>query len=270
MRHLSLHINGIHIAGVESGEGVPLLFLHGWGASSKFWKENISSLAAHYRVIAFDWPGFGNSPAPPDAPYTIEWFTELLGRIMDELLSEKDPAILVGHSMGGAIAIAFTLDHPERVRGLIPVCAPIKGRTALSWKAIVLTLPVIRWFTYIFLKIGWLRQRICAQYFTYSVPMYLEVVADFGRCCFGAVILTVLSMLKLNLSGRLHEIRVPTYIVTTEYDFIVHPDQLKLQRTITEAEFKVYPKCGHCPPVECPTAFNRDVLDFLDRKVMKY
>jgi pimeloyl-ACP methyl ester carboxylesterase len=266
MKNFDFDIDDIHIHGVESGQGEPVLLLHGWGASSKFWKENIPPLAAHYRVIAFDWPGFGNSTAPPDAPYTIEWYTELLGRIMDKLRLQMVPTMLVGHSMGGAVAITFALEHPERVRSLVPVCAPIEGRTAFSWKVVALTLPVIRRFTYLISKIDWFQQRICTQYFTHSVPMDPEVVSDFGRCCFGAVILTVLSMRRLNLGPRLHEMRVPTCIITTEYDLIVHPDQLELQRAISGATFTVFPQCGHCPSVERPAVFNRDVLAFLNVK----
>ncbi len=89
---------------IERGTGRPLVLLHGGGASAKTWLPVLDQLAENRRVIAFDVPGFGDTPVPPDAAFTMEW---LLDQLPGELarVGINEPVDLVGNSMGGLIAL---------------------------------------------------------------------------------------------------------------------------------------------------------------------
>jgi pimeloyl-ACP methyl ester carboxylesterase len=106
----------------DIGEGPPLIFVHGWGLSSRAYAKALPELArAGVRVVAPALPGFGRS-----APLSGEYTFEKLARWMDELLDHagvEEPAFLVGHSFGGGVATATAFHHPERARSLVLVNA---------------------------------------------------------------------------------------------------------------------------------------------------
>ena len=102
----------------DTGEGMPIVLLHGMGDSSLGWRAVESDLVAHgYCVIAWDALGAGDSPKPRRGDYSIPAHAARL----DALLAEKQlrDVVLVGHSLGGATALVYTQQHPERVRRLI-------------------------------------------------------------------------------------------------------------------------------------------------------
>ncbi|MBC7782802.1 MAG: alpha/beta fold hydrolase [Burkholderiales bacterium] len=104
----------------EQGEGPPVLLIHGSGPGVSAWANwrlNIGALAQRNRVIAPDLVGFGYTERPQGATYGKElWVAHMLD-LMDALAI--DQADMVGNSMGGGLAIAFALQHPERVRRLV-------------------------------------------------------------------------------------------------------------------------------------------------------
>jgi len=207
-------------------------------------------------VIAFDWPGFGTSDSV--GPFTIERYVSLLGKIMDALGLRA--ATIVGHSMGGAIATAFALAHPERVARLVQVCAPIDGATAFPWYIVLASWPIIRWLVFLFGKIRWIR-RVSARIFTSTVPMFAEVIDLAGRIPYAAIVGTVRSMRSTRLPVA--RLAVPTHAIVGGRDRVVRPAQAELQRATPGITITPFPDCGHCPPVECPPDFVCDVEAFL-------
>jgi pimeloyl-ACP methyl ester carboxylesterase len=104
----------------DAGDGPPLVFLHGWGLSARSYARALPTIAASgARVIAPALPGFGRS-APLEGEYTFE----KLARWVDQLLEHlgvDEPVAIVGHSFGGAVAVATAWHHRERVRALVLV-----------------------------------------------------------------------------------------------------------------------------------------------------
>lgn len=94
----------------------PLVFVHGLSSHMGFWEHQLVRFAEQRRVLALDLPGYGSS-GRPDAPYTPPWYAEVLQIWLDQL--GVDRAVIVGHSMGGQIALTFALTHPARVAGLV-------------------------------------------------------------------------------------------------------------------------------------------------------
>lgn len=101
---------------IEKGEGFPLILLHGNGEDCSYFEHQIEPFAQHFRVIAIDTRGHGQTPRG-DAPFTIRQFAEDLLAFMDEHGIAK--AHILGFSDGGNIAMVFALAHPERVEKLI-------------------------------------------------------------------------------------------------------------------------------------------------------
>lgn len=89
---------------IDRGTGRPLVLLHGGGASASTWLPVVDLLAEHRRVIAFDVPGFGDTPLPPDVDFGIDWG---LSQLPIELarIGIYEPVDIVGNSMGGLIAL---------------------------------------------------------------------------------------------------------------------------------------------------------------------
>lgn len=100
----------------ESGTGHPLLFLHGFCDNHSVWSEFVEPFAKSYRVVTPDLPGFGSSE-PLASPFSID---QVADEIADWWGARKlGPCIVVGHSLGGYIALAIQARHPEMLKGLV-------------------------------------------------------------------------------------------------------------------------------------------------------
>jgi len=112
-------VGGRSVAYGEAGDGVPVLFLHGWGLDHRVYKRSLARLVATgVRVVAPALPGFGGSEPLPQQESTLAGFATWLAEFLDAL-EITDPALIMGHSFGGGVAIVFAHNYPERVRGLV-------------------------------------------------------------------------------------------------------------------------------------------------------
>lgn len=100
----------------EGGQGPTLLMLHGFAASKEVWLKQMELLTPHFHVIAPDLPGWGESSRVEGASYNIDAQVARLQGFVDALNLPK--VVLIGHSMGGAIAGVFAAEHPEHVAEL--------------------------------------------------------------------------------------------------------------------------------------------------------
>lgn len=101
---------------VDYGEGPPLLAVHGMGGSWESWLSNIPELGGHYRVIAVDLPGFGGSEALA-AGAGFNAYLDSLAGLLDEIGIPE--VVLLGHSLGGLVALSFAAAYPDRCLGLV-------------------------------------------------------------------------------------------------------------------------------------------------------
>ncbi|MGN6272378.1 MAG: alpha/beta fold hydrolase [Protaetiibacter sp.] len=113
----------LHVA-EDVGSGPVVVFIHGIASSSITWTNVVPLLEANHRCIAIDLLGFGGSPLPLGAQYTLPEHVAALARTI-RTLRLREPFVLVGHSMGGLIAPRYAARHPRRVRGLVLVSPPI-------------------------------------------------------------------------------------------------------------------------------------------------
>jgi pimeloyl-ACP methyl ester carboxylesterase len=101
---------------VDEGEGDPLVFLHNGGGFYHIWEKQLVFFRKGYRVIAPDFPGFGES-SESDNPYTLEYCFSVVDVFLQQL--RLDQVILVGNCIGATIAIQYALSCPDKVRKLV-------------------------------------------------------------------------------------------------------------------------------------------------------
>ncbi|HEV8013323.1 MAG TPA: alpha/beta hydrolase, partial [Pontimonas sp.] len=122
----------LHVA-VDEGAGHPVILLHGLASSSATYDLVVPLLRDNHRVISIDLLGFGQSPAPATASYTLEEHVEAVERTIRSL-KLTGRATLVGHSLGSLIAARYAARNPSLLSHLILVSPPIylPGETVLD------------------------------------------------------------------------------------------------------------------------------------------
>jgi pimeloyl-ACP methyl ester carboxylesterase len=113
----------LHVA-VDTGTGSAVVMIHGIASSSVTFENVVPLIEGSHRVIAIDLLGFGGSPAPADARYTIEEHVAALSRTIRGLRL-RQPFVLVGHSMGTLIAARYSATRHARLSRLVLVSPPI-------------------------------------------------------------------------------------------------------------------------------------------------
>ena len=101
---------------LATGQGQPVVLIHGVGLNKEMWGGQVVGLASKYRVIAYDMLGHGASPRPASGTPLLGYAEQLL-ELLDHL--QLPAATVIGFSMGGLVARAFALHYPERLQGLV-------------------------------------------------------------------------------------------------------------------------------------------------------
>src|SRR5579885_2709070 len=262
-------VNGTTLYYEVAGEGHPLVLNHGGLVDHHLWDDQFEEFAQYFKVIRYDMRGFGVSGLIKSGmePYSM---TRDLYSLLRFLSIEK--TYILGLSMGGELAIDFTLQHPEMVDALITVSAALSG--------FVKSYPEDLQAKFVEMEEAFKRGDIAR-----SVEISLQVWTDGPTRAPGQVDPVVRervrSMTAHNFSrdddedvepqpmeppafGRLSEIRVPTLIIVGDKDveFI-----LKIAHTLEEgvagAKKMVIPDTAHHLNMEKPGEFNRAVIEFL-------
>lgn len=111
----TIEVNGVRLAYDRRGNGTPMLLLHGFPLDHNLWDEVVPLLENQFDLILPDLRGFGKS-STVDSFYSMEDYASDIAALLDHLGIQK--AAIVGHSMGGYIALAFARLYPERISGL--------------------------------------------------------------------------------------------------------------------------------------------------------
>jgi 2-succinyl-6-hydroxy-2,4-cyclohexadiene-1-carboxylate synthase len=128
----SLNLRGIRLAGATHGDTPRTVFIHGFGGSGGDWDRVWQALPDSFSALRYDQRGFGASVALDDAPYSHT--ADLLALLDARGIAQAD---LIGLSQGGAVALHFAMEHPERVRRLVLISPALFGWSwSDEWKAI--------------------------------------------------------------------------------------------------------------------------------------
>jgi pimeloyl-ACP methyl ester carboxylesterase len=239
------------------GHGRPVLFLHGWLGSWRYWFPTMERVAEHFRTYSFDFWGFGESRRQ-STEENIQNYSDQVIRFIDEL--GIDNVLLVGHSMGGMVALKTAINHPQRIGRVAAVGAPIVG-DSLSW---LLKLTDHQVLAKMFARLPRLR-RFMFNYFLGETndPAVKEILDDSVKSSSTTLQRAVSSMWRTDLRPQLHRLTVPTLIVHGGRDEIVHPNQADLFDNVPAAEVMVMPESRHFPFLDEADLFNDLLIRFL-------
>lgn len=279
MNNHFIHLAGVRMHYLSAGaHGSPVILLHGGGvdSASLSWKLALPALAESHRVFAPEMPGYGTSDRPASFQHTIENYIALLLRFMDTL--EINKAHLAGVSMGGAIAIGFTLAHPGRAIKLVPVSSYGLQRITPTpqWLSYALTRnAAMSNVTYAMLKhsrslAGASLKAIFADPQNITPDLIDDVYAEIKKAGTGSAFAqfqqheVTRAGLRTNYMDRLHEINALTCFIHGEKDALVPlADATDAAQRVPNAQLQVMHNCGHWPQRERPDEFNRIINEFL-------
>jgi len=268
-------IDGINIRYLRQGDSnhKSLVLLHGFGGSLDTFKENICFLSESYDVIALDFPGFGFSDKP-GIRYSIHFQVLKLKRFLDQM--NIGDIYLLGHSMGGAIAIHFAHLFASRVKKLILVCNAGMGKQ-ISGVLRLSAMPLSTFF------IGWAQSGLIEQMLNNCVYDKDIITKDLVDLYQNIVLLpgaphafvsqlqsfvTVFGQEKsflVSTKGNLSQLIMPTLIVWGKNDRIIPPHHAEIaHQNIQQSNLIYYDNCGHLPQMEKVKEFNESVMAFLN------
>ncbi len=273
-----LDIDGLRIHCFVAGAGgSPVVLLHGGGldSASISWRATIGPLSAQHRVFAPDLPGYGQSDKPV-VEYTIDFYVNFLEHLLDALHLQE--ASLVGLSLGGGIALSFTLRFPGRVEKLVLV-GSYGIQSSVAWHKLSYLLVHLPFLNALTMRLlgssrSMVRQSLLAG-LVYSPQRLSEELVDevyqrarepgAGKAFASFQKSEVLwNGLRSDLTGRLHEITVPTLIVQGAEDTAAPlACARKARALIKNSELYIVPQTRHWPQGEKPEEFTRVALQFL-------
>ncbi|MBR7070687.1 MAG: alpha/beta hydrolase [Clostridia bacterium] len=240
---MQVTVDGLKIEYTDTGSGIPLLLLHGWGSSSAVYAGVIAALSDRCRCVAPDFPGCGGSETMK-TPWTIDDYCTFVLHFMAAV--GLDQPILCGHSHGGRVIMKLAgsgLLHPPKIvfldaAGLIPVKTPRQKRRAKEFKTIkkMLTLPGIRRFS------GGLLEKARRHYGSADYNAAPEVLRK-----------TMVSLVNTDLRELLPNISCPTLLIWGENDTATPLSDAKIiESMVPDAGLCVLKGTGHFSFCERP------------------
>lgn len=258
MPFIQIHDREVHVIDEGDREAPPIVFLHALGASSDMWREQIAALSPGYRCLAVDLAGHGKS-APCDGQASIEQFADDIADVLAAM--DVTRAHIVGASLGGMIAQAFAIRHPDRVdhtmlvgtTAKMPDAGPWIERAAKVRREGVAGLAggtMERWFTAQFREHGASRIAETRAIFEGTVP------ESYARACE--------AIAGMDLRAGLPSIESPVLVIAGEDDPATTPAMAQdIRSAINDATLILLPQVAHMMAIEKAASVARWIGAFL-------
>jgi pimeloyl-ACP methyl ester carboxylesterase len=238
------------------GRGQPIIFLHSWLGSWRYWVQTMDLASERYRAYALDFWGFGESERKGGG-FSIPGYVEMLGDFMDRM--GMPGANLVGHGLGGMVAIRAARERPDRFYKVMTVATPITGQAIAGhikpgtlsklfgggntnvWTRLVRSIPVAD-------------PEVQKELYEDTDSLSEQVLSNVQG-----------SILEADLQDDLRNLSVPLLAVYGGQDKIVGPENASFFGELGErpVQLLMLPKANHFPFLEHSNTFSRLLLDFL-------
>ena len=258
-------VDGHRLVYLHGGQGEPLLLLHGFGANKDHWAMVARLLTPHFRVIALDLPGFGDSSRNDAAHYGVEQQLARIAAFARAIGVERFH--LGGNSMGGYLATLYALRHPEQVKSLW-LLAPAGVLSAEPSEVLRLVEagdnPLVATDMAAFDRLADLC--FCKQPYVpaqFKKPLLARAIAE---AAFNTKIFDEMFSAPVALEERAEGLLPRTLVVWGDDDRVLHCSALDILRPLLrEGEFILMRDMGHVPMIERPAETALDFLRFHGR-----
>ena len=252
-----------------------LIFLHGWGGSSRYWESTALSLSETFNCLLYDLRGFGRSRLPASSEeqtplvYDLEDYAEDLLALMDGLKIER--AFINGHSMGASVLVYFLERYANRVQQAVLTCSGIFEYDAKAFAAFHRFGKYVVQFRPPWLaKIPFADRLFMARFLYRSLPQtisrpFLEdfLLADY-EAALGTLYTSVSKDATESMPRAFSQLSVSTLLVAGEYDKIIPAEMGKQAAELSpQIEFALIPNTAHFPMLEDATTYLARLHQFL-------
>ena len=254
-----IDVGGLHLEYEDHGQGDVLVLLHGLGCSARDWGLQIPALSAHYRVIAPSLRGFGGSDKP-GGPCSIMQYADDIVALLDALDIER--AHVLGHSMGGAVALQLAVAHQDRLESLIVINS--QARFAVrDWR---------RYFTLLmrFMMNGTtgmerLTRFVARQLFPHDSQSSLraDMAERYSANDRRAYVAALHALAGWSVEDMVDTVTLPTLVLAGDQDVAPVERSRAFAQRMPDADMHVVSDSGHATPFDQSDVVNKLVLDFL-------
>lgn len=245
----------VNLKVTTTGEGKPLVFLHGWGVNSGVWEPLIGILKERFCIITIDLPGYGLNQLNMPESYDLQSVAQLI------VPHIPDNSTLIGWSLGGLVAQQIALDFPDKLTQLILICSSPKFAKADDWPGID---PKV---------LGFFMQQLATD-FNKTLERFLAIQAMGSPCARQDVkvikqavkahpapakeaLIAGLEMLNtVDLRTQIKGLKVPCHLFLGRLDTLI-PKELKIVfgQLAPQIEVKVLNNVSHAPFISDPQHF---------------
>lgn len=251
-------LNGVRLRYLDKGNGPPLMLIHGLGATHADFQKQIDFFARVFRVIAPDLRGHGDSEG--GGPFTVDRLATDCAQLLDEL--KVGSFFLVGHSMGGAVAMQLALFKPERVKKLV------LADTLPSFRPKTFKKRLLLWSRLLVMKLlgpEALARRTARQMFPKPEhePLRELLIRRNNRTPKEAYLALLMALSRWSVSDRLTWLQMPTFVVAGENDYFPAEEAQAFAEKLPDGRCRIIEGARHHLPLEKPDDFNRITMEFL-------
>ena len=225
------------------GRGRPVLFLHDWVGSWRYWIPTMQAASLSFRAYALDLWGFGDTAKNP-SHYSLEQQTSLLAEFLDYLGINK--VAIVGHGLGAIISLLFASRQPSRVDRIVAVGYPNSDSSIHNRLRSSTPIELAEWL------LG-------------KSPAAEAVLLEAPKVDAQAIQLSLADLQSIDLNTLATRLQNPLLLVHGLSDPIIEaPDPDQTSKMPDNAHLILFEQCGHYPMLDEPSKFNRLISDFLN------
>lgn len=227
------------------GRGQPIIFLHGWLGSWRYWWSTMQALASQHRSFAIDLWGFGDS-SKAQTHYSLDDYTTMIEEFRDKL-GIMQPMHIVGHALGAAAALKYTRKYPEQVRKLATISLPVHG-------------------TYVNARLTNSSPDDFINRVLGKGNSFSEIDSEIRKTDQVAMNMLAQELVDSELVAEVTDCPRPLLLLYGAEDSVILPpsgDYNYLQRSGNNRYYVSLENCNHFPMLQEKTKFNRLLLDFL-------